>query len=561
MSLSTKLIKKTDRPGHRSDDEEEYTEEFTFFQATEKKGGGFSVKIIYDKNYAVLRDKLKFFCHKLPDKTLELLKVDANVAERVTREDIITDYRKWIKSLPEYVGYVSREQILQVVDERTQSLFSSDALSQIWHPLGLNFNEDTSHRAYVYYENGYVQITAQEKIFRPYATLPRIIYKDEILPRDYIADVDFKNGQYYQFVNNIAGNGRHTDESGQVVTGKYPERFKAFCSFIGYLLHRYNQGKKKAIILTDGRMTEDSDGRSGKGLLAKGIKNMMNIDEHSTVYVEVNGKNFKSTDERKYANAETNTKLVHLDDAQKNLVIDDLFVDIDSKMAIRKMQRDAFFIFAKLLISTNQTIRLPSGSARDRVVEYELADYYSDDFEPYDEFKAWFFRDWNEEEWARFDNFMTHCIQIYLRNGIIRCEPIMLNKRKLVEETCSEWVEFMTEFYKGEIDLAEADADLPETRFAFNVRLDKKLIEAAFLRRYEDWQKLAADKNTRFNKKILTWIRTWCMYHEDFHKPFKKKEKNESKSGMKYFWTFYPSDLKKAQMTAAEKGKEQKESK
>jgi hypothetical protein len=100
---------------------------------------------------------------------------------------------------------------------------------------------------------------------------------------------------------------------------------------------------------------------------------------------------------------------------------------------------------AKMILSTNRTIRIHGDSAKDRSIEFELADYYGADWSPEREFGHWFFRDWNAHQWACFDNFLMHCVSVYLQKGVQKPGHINLVLRKMTEETAPEFIRWMEE--------------------------------------------------------------------------------------------------------------------
>ncbi len=50
--------------------------------------------------------------------------------------------------------------------------------------------------------------------------------------------------------------------------------------------------------------------------------------------------------------------------------------------------------------------------------------------------------EWDADEWNRFDNFMLECVELYLREGLVEYEKINLAKRKLLDQTAPEFIEF-----------------------------------------------------------------------------------------------------------------------
>ena len=53
------------------------------------------------------------------------------------------------------------------------------------------------------------------------------------------------------------------------------------------------------------------------------------------------------------------------------------------------------------------------------------------------------FSDWDEDEWKKFDNFMTRCIQFYLNEGLVSYETVNLDEKKLINDTNQDFIDFM----------------------------------------------------------------------------------------------------------------------
>jgi hypothetical protein len=97
----------------------------------------------------------------------------------------------------------------------------------------------------------------------------------------------------------------------------------------------------------------------------------------------------------------------------------------------------------KIYISSNYPVLGASESSKDRMVEYELHNYFSSEHKPSDEFGRMFFGlDWPIEEWARFDDYMTRCLQAYLKNGIIEQSPVNRERRKIIQATSEDFFEW-----------------------------------------------------------------------------------------------------------------------
>jgi hypothetical protein len=124
-----------------------------------------------------------------------------------------------------------------------------------------------------------------------------------------------------------------------------------------------------------------------------------------------------------------------------------------------------------------------------------------------------FFGSWADDEWSNFDNFMIGCLQLYLKKGLVTYEFVNLDKKKMIDETCQEFVEFA------------------EDIIGIGKEYEKKELYESFKKEYEDFDKLTQSKFTR-------WLKVWGKV--------KNYEVQESKSGGKRNIRFYKKEEKEA---------------
>ena len=122
--------------------------------------------------------------------------------------------------------------------------------------------------------------------------------------------------------------------------------------------------------------------------------------------------------------------------------------------------------------------------------EIEIAQYYGKNLTPEDEFERQLFDEWKLEDFNKFDNYMVYCIQVYLKNGLIKQNAKNLKLRKFIAETSMDFYEWITE----------------EAVITFNKRMDKKDFYSSFKEAYPDYQKWL--KQNTFTK--------WIKKYSDF---------------------------------------------
>lgn len=360
------------------------------------------------------------------------VKIENQILKEITITQIQDEFMKYLKTsleikceLEHFVEDL-RAGIIEKFYKSIGNYFNDKRLALLTHEEPFIFNKDTATESYVYYKNGYVKVTKDGWDLLHYSTLKGCIWETQILERNFtFKKLENENSKFdsvfSKFMGKISGN---------------VSRFDALCSIVGYNLHIFFETKLKATILTDSSLSEEAEGRTGKTLLCKGFGYIRR-------YVEVNGKDFDPTDKYRYSKCSFDTQIVHNNDVRRNFDFEVLYNDITEGIQVDKKNQQPFYQFVKYILSSNKTIKMDGASSRDRSIEFELAEHYNDKYQPRDEFGHWFFTDWDPEEWRRFDNFMMYCLNYYLQNGLIKPKEINLRKRKLIDQTCSEFIEFI----------------------------------------------------------------------------------------------------------------------
>ncbi len=284
------------------------------------------------------------------------------------------------------------------------------------------------------------------------------------------------------------------------VAGKDAERFFSLCSITGYLIHSYFHYKLKAIILTDSKISEKPDGRTGKTLYGKGLSKVRK-------YTEINGKDFDPVNKHKYQEADFDTQIICLNDVKRNFNTENVFNDVTEAVKVEKKNKNPFSLRSKLLITANKTMNTDGASAKDRFLEFEFSEHYSNTHSPKDEFGHWFFTEWSSDEWNRFDNFMAFCVCHFLKKGLIEAKQINLARRKLIDCTSLDFAEFM-------------DNEFSEGRIVWGGEYEKKDIQNRFLHEYEDY-----NENKKYTN-LGTFGRMMSRYAENLAGLVKERRSN-----------------------------------
>lgn len=471
-----------------------------FFKVRRDQDGNFKEVQVLQTGFLELLRRLGFRRYDEADgSTFIIVRIQDNVIEQIPifrlRELVVRYVRNIDEDALETHG-CPLDALLEKVHRSLGTLTTDEKLALLV-PMDeeeeIKIVEDTIDTAYYFYLNGFVEVTKQGYQLRPYSQLPGMIWKDQIIQRRFevLTPKEVESGVYWKFANNVAGNGK----------GAKPERFTSLLTITGYNLHRFFNTKLKCTIFLDSRMSDDPDGRSGKSLHCKAMREILNADpQNGKQMITIDGKRYDPQNRFNLDQLHISTRLVLFDDVKRGFVIEDFFnAIVDGLIRERKGDVNKVRVFAKILFTLNYTISIRGGSAKDRVVEFEFADHYSSLFTPEMEFKHWFFRDWDADEYARFDNFMMMCVVDYLRLGIVMPDTLNLEARKLRDETAQEFINFME-------DLA----------IEHEKAYDKKELYAKFVDLGDDGKPRYKDFAWLKQRMFTQWLRLYATYRPEY---------------------------------------------
>jgi len=449
------------------------------------------------------------------------VKLESNIIKSVDRNYIIDYIEDFIKKHYDFdaAGYEHADAalLLNKMYDNMGRLFSNDMFARARTEEPIIINRDTATETFFYYQNGFVRISKEGYQLLPYDQMQGSVWEGQIMKRDFkIVDTNVTPndlGNFADFVWKIAG--------------EDADRFKSLCSIIGYLTHDFYEYKLKAILFTDSTLSESSEGRTGKTLLAKMIGNVRS-------YAELNGKEFNTADINKYALVNMDTQIVHINDVSnrgKNAFnFEDMFNDITEGFIVKQLYLKPFRHYSKILLSSNKSLNIQGASQRDRIVEFEMSSFWNEENSPAGYYKQWFGRDWDETEWHKFDNFMCFCAQLFHTHGLVAPSIINLDIRKLMDHTSTEFMDFMEDIekyikekgvpYEGYVLRASETFCTDFYKFEYD---SKQLLEK-FLATNQD------KKSWLNQKRFNTWITKYCELKLKIKKPIYAR-----KNGIGYF--------------------------
>ena len=448
------------------------------------------IKFWFRENEKIKISRIRFkkflesegFCKYKIESNHLFVRIENNIVEEIDGIDVKEFVMNFLERMAteEFEG-TNRNEIIDALIKSANQLFTQQYL-EFLITRNIEFNKDTFDKGYFYFKNGFVDVSRSTIEFYNYKKLNKHIWKKQIIDRNFVESK--RRSVFEDFLFNVCRN--------------EVKRYEALKSGIGYLQHNYKDPSlAKAVVFIDEKLSDGAFGRSGKGLVIKSISHIRNV-------VIEDGRNFNPSKNFAFQRVKADTNIVGFEDIREKFPFERLFSIITDGITIERKNKDEVHLSydesPKVVISTNFSISGVDDSTLDRQFIIEFSDYYNKTHRPVHDFGKPFFGGWNVDEWSDFDNFMIGCLQLYLKKGLVAYEFINLEKKKMIDETCPEFVEFAE-------DVIEIGKEY-----------EKKELYENFKKEYTDFEKLTQSKFTR-------WLKVWGKV--------KNYEVQESKSGQK----------------------------
>jgi hypothetical protein len=255
-------------------------------------------------------------------------------------------------------GKIFVEDLINAVLKMRTTLFNEDFLFRIRDHQTFEFNKDTKEIKFMYFQNGFVEITKDGYDLFPYDKLRGFIWENEIMKKEFRmpkGGKDMQESYFEKFLLKVC-----RDDS---------KRLHSLKSITGYILHCFTYTKLPALVLTDSTVSQEDEanGRTGKTLYCKAIGYVISPDPNDqsiTTFLELNGKDFDPRNKNKYQQASIDTKVVAINDLRRNFDIEHLYNDISEGITVEKKNMNPFRVRPKIIITTNKTIKAEGDSGR-----------------------------------------------------------------------------------------------------------------------------------------------------------------------------------------------------
>lgn len=322
---------------------------FYFWYESENAIGKIALKIEYVGLYLYLKS---VGIRKIILDGCSLNRVLVRVVNNIVSEIDITGIRnilnQYIDSLPYKISENKTKRDLREVLTKGINQYLNGAGIDTNIPFEEhNYLTDTKDCAFIFFRNGFVEVSKKGIIRKEYRELTRYVWKSQIIPHDFIVIQEDEihlvdNFDFAKFTQNIC-----ISRDTKILDIK---RHQSLISTIGYLLHNYKTSSNKfAVILSESNVDNEPAGRTGKGLLLKSIGYLRKV-----TYID--GKMFSFDSPFAYQKVELDTQILFFDDVSKNFPFQKLFSTITEGLSFERKHKDRINLSAeqspKIVIST-----------------------------------------------------------------------------------------------------------------------------------------------------------------------------------------------------------------
>jgi len=314
---------------------------------------------------------------------------------------------------------------------------------------------DRDDQAHVCFENGVVVVTKEQPpALVPYSVLPPeiFVWDKQIRPANYSEEdlAEGPHGIWWDFIQNLSQEKR---ENRWVVNHGM---LKTLTTSYGYLLHNfYPPENRRAIVFYD-RTTEWKAGGNGKSLIAKSFQHIKPVHF-------VNMKQEEKGNNRFLMSGFTpDREIVVLSDTTKDFELESLYNHITDGFTVEDKGVAKLVIpeekAPKLVITTNYTISTTHRSDRRRIWFAPVSTYYGEQEDLTGKTPADFHggrlldkKVWDQDQWSAFYSTCVHCLDEYLKNGLVKFEDNVMAERQLLKVCYGDQLllDEMTKFIQG----------------------------------------------------------------------------------------------------------------
>lgn len=353
---------------------------------------------------------------------------------RITRQDydqitVLKNNNRIVKPINHKTDLVAflKVHINEVETHLVEDRIAFDANTKIQQGLLLlssipfKLHSDTKTQADYPFKNGIARVTTEKIELVGYDQIDGFFTEHSTQKHDIsFCDVEKEQSDFFYFLGMIATG---KDVLATELSEEDNHRILAFCTMFGYCITNYKDPAFcPAIILSDfGADGINRNGGRGKSLVQTALG-------YFRKEIYKGGNSYDPNYTHVHADLHSEHDIYLIDDAPANFDYNALYTNITGSITAQRKGSAAEVIpfgdAPKFVVSTNWVFRYDdeAASTNRRFREFQFSDFFNITNTPEKVFGKTFFTDWTENEWNTFYNFGFHCVQMYLKFGLLEIQ-------------------------------------------------------------------------------------------------------------------------------------------
>lgn len=376
------------------------------------------------------------------------------------RIEKLKDVREFFDYIKDYMKCEGDVDVLDVY-ERFLHTYAKTVISRLKEIPKSDILRSTKKVSYKFFQNCFVRIDNESCEVCDYSSVEgKLIMDEDIAKRDFNLLPEaglgkYKNTLYYDFLTKA------------VVSKKEGEVDIYLMKCLGFLCHKFKDEESYFILAIESCEEAKYGGGSGKNVFFSTLNQTTSVLSISASQIKTDAALLQSW------NGQSLFVFADMDKKFGLMPFKDLITD---GALVKKLYKDEFTIpvedSPKLCGSSNYSPDITDPGLARRVRQIELSDFFTKAGGVREYYNKMFCKDWSEEDFHYYDNFIIECIQVYL-------------------------------LFNGKIDKVEY------TTGGWNKQFDQKYshLREFYIENIENWKKLGFVSNITFQKSYDEYCR------------------------------------------------------
>ena len=372
------------------------------------------IEIDYNKLLAFLQEQgFGLLISGTERKTAEIVRVQANIVSKTIEQHNSNITVK--QFVLDFLARIKRFDVREIILRRQGTFFSLNFLTAM-RPLTLTFARDTRTESVFCFQNGCLAIAAPSggqviSTFQSYEARGVHVWDTQIQPRAYLGrhhpdhrDRAAADCEFARFLTCVS----QEWEAGELRA----DNLFAFVYALCYLLHTAKDiARAFAVLAVDNTVSDSTKGRRGKTIFALAVELFRKLTYED-------GKTVRTDSVFMFQTIEADSQVVLFDDVRRDFDFEQFYPTITGP-CMREQKgkgrvKTAFHDAPKFIFTSNRPILGDGDSDVARWFILPFTAYFSLRHTPFDEFGHRLFDDWDDEEWARFFDWVADSMARYL---------------------------------------------------------------------------------------------------------------------------------------------------